>query len=105
MQEMLVQQTKVALLIYGGIAGIGNLENTTVTNCYYLEGTCAGAVNLQDINETAESRTEAQMKDIDVQEGTVSFVDELNAGNEEGEQVWAKDEDNSNNGYPILKEN
>ncbi len=100
-----MQQTKVAILIYGGIAGTGNLENTTVTNCYYLEGTCVGAVNLKDIKETAESRTEAQMKDIDTSEGTTSFVDELNAGNEEGKQVWAKDENNSNNGYPILKEN
>ena len=45
------------------------------------------------------------MKDIDVPEGTASFVDELNSGNEEGKQVWAKDEDNINNGYPILKEN
>ena len=100
-----MQQTKVVILIYGGIVGTGNLENTTVTNCYYLEGTCAGAVNLKDINETAESRTESQMKDIDVPEETALFVDELNAGNEEGKQVWAKDEDNSNNGYPILKEN
>ena len=98
-----MQQTKVAILIYGGIAGTGNLENTTVTNCYYLEGTCAGAVNLQDINETAESRTEAQMKDIDVPEGTASFVDELNEGNKE--TVWVKDTENKNNGYPILKEN
>ena len=99
-----MQQTKAIILIFGGVVGTGNLGKTTVTNCYYLEGTCAGAVNLKDINEAAESRTEAQMKDIDVPEGTASFVDELNAGNEEGKQVWAKDEDKSNNGYPILKE-
>ncbi len=98
-----MQQIKVAILIYGGVVGTGNLENTTVTNCYYLEGTCTGAVNLKDINETAESRTETQMKDIDVPEGTASFVDELNAENEE--TVWVKDTENKNNGYPILKEN
>ncbi len=98
-----MQQTQVIILIYGGVAGTGSLENTTVTNCYYLEGTCAGAVNLKDISETAESRTEAQMKDIDVPEGTASFVDKLNAGNEE--TVWVKDTENKNNGYPILKEN
>ena len=100
-----MQQTKVIILIFGGVVGTRNLENTTVTNCYYLQGTCEGAVNLKDIKEAAESRTETQMKDIDVPEGTASFVDELNSGNEEGKQVWAKDEDNINNGYPILKEN
>ena len=93
---MLVQPTKVAILIFGGVVGTENSAKTTITNCYYLEGTCKGAVNLQDIKEKAESRTVSQMQED-------SFVDTLNSGNTEGEQVWAKDNKNQNGGYPVFK--
>ena len=78
----------------GGIVGTGNLNNTTVTNCYYLQGTCTGAINLKDTVEAPESRTAKQMQED-------AFVTKLNEGN--NETVWLKDKDNKNGGYPVLK--
>ena len=87
-------QLNQLIAIFGGIVGTGNLNNTTVTNCYYLQETCTGAINLKDNAEAPESRTAEQMQEE-------AFVTKLNEGNDE--TVWLKDENNKNNGYPVLK--
>ena len=80
--------------IFGAIVATKKIENTSVTNCYYLQGTCEGGINSEDITGQAEKRTAEKMQEE-------SFVDTLNKGNET--TVWKKDESNSNNGYPVLK--
>ncbi len=87
-------QLNQLMIIFGAIVGTSSPTNTTVTNCYYLQGTCAGAINLKDTVEAPESRTAEQMQED-------AFVTKLNEGNDE--TVWLKDKDNKNEGYPVLK--
>ena len=86
-------QLNQLMIIFGAIVGTSSPTNTTVTNCYYLQGTCAGAINLKDTVEAPESRTAEQMQED-------AFVTKLNEGNDE--TVWLKDKDNKNEGYPVL---
>ena len=78
------------ILKFGSIVGTAGENNTTVTNCYYLEGTCAGGINGKNEVGKAEEKKESEMT-------TQDFVDKLNEVNTE--TVWKKDE---KGGYPIF---
>ena len=73
--------------VKGGIVGV---SDSTVTNCYYLEGTATGGINGADVTGQAEVRTSAEMK-------TDTFLALLN----NGESNW-KIVAGVNSGYPIL---
>ena len=80
-----IQQIKT----FGGIVATANENNTTVTNCYYLNGTCDGGINGKDTDGAVKKEAQDMI--------TEEFVNTLNEGNKE--TVWIKDK---NNGYPIL---
>ncbi len=76
----------------GSIAGIEAVgANVTIKNCYYLQGTCEGGINLEEVEDQAEAKSEAEMKEE-------SFVDTLNKENES--PIWKKDK---NGRLPSIK--
>lgn len=78
----------------GGVTSYNSSEHTCETsNCYYLNTTNSGAINKQDIEGQAETKTAEEMKNL-------SFVNLLNT---DGRGIWLQDTNDKNNGYPVLK--
>ena len=77
-------------------AGVAGSNAGTITRCYYLENSATKlyGVNSGTIDSSLNSsKTEGQLKEDDM-------ITTLNEG--ASTAVWKKDENNINNGYPIL---
>lgn len=65
----------------------------SVKNCFYLNTLNLGGINMEQIENQAEEKTEIEFK-------STSFIDLINNGN--ASSVWKQDTTNVNNGYPIF---
>ena len=77
------------MVLFGSIVGTAIESKTTVTNCYYLNGTYGGGINGKDVDKQAEVKQQGEMT-------TQEFVDLLNNGSKEKPWKIGKE-------YPILK--
>ena len=81
----------------GGICGGISKNNVLFENCYYEESSCNIGITSVDTSNYENNdllvKTSDEMKNSD-------FIDLLNTGNDVS--VWVEDENNINNGYPIL---
>ena len=76
----------------GGVCG-SNLENGTITNCYYLSGTATAGISINGGTGSAEVKTAYQFN-----RGEVAWL--LNGGKTDGSQAWYQAL--SGEGYPNL---
>ena len=74
------------------IGSIVGFSDAIINNCYYLENTVYLSDSNISITTEGEEKTSDDMKQV-------SFIDELNEGNETN--IW-KLNSNINQGYPIL---
>ena len=74
----------------GGVAG-GNFTSSTITNCYYLSGVCAGGIDGRDISGSAEVRTETQFAS-----GEVAYL----LQGDQTDQIWGQEI--GKDSYPVF---
>lgn len=70
----------------------GSTANNMVSNCYYLDTLSFYGIGGKDVNGCAEAKSEIDMQ-------SKSFITTLNESNS---TIFVHDENNINNGYPIL---
>ena len=81
----------------GGIVGANNTSKPlAIQNCYFLQTSSNNIIGSgpNDNITNSKSMTEEEMKSDD-------FIDLLNENT--NEDIWKKDIENINNGYPIFK--